>query len=338
MDIFEKKIDCGVNLEPVIDTDECIVFKMTSDSGSGNVVVRKVFDGAFIMHSDINMKECISGFRVQNDVEMLSIDHCREGRMEFKDKQGNVSYLQEQEVRIDTRRNHTGTAFFPLRRYRGISIGFETERAEHTLKSIFGGFSVDISTLKEKFCTKDVPYIMKDERIEHLFSELYFVPKKIKKDYYKIKTLELILYLDALQPYTAKEQRMYFFKEQIEKVKAIEEKITSDLQVHYNISELAEMYDMSVTSMKECFKEVFGDTIYSYLKRFKMNKAAALLVDSTKRTITEISGLVGYENASKFSGAFKSVMGQTPMEYRKTYHQNGAVLTNRSSDDDAAVI
>lgn len=98
------------------------------------------------------------------------------------------------------------------------------------------------------------------------------------------------------------------------------------------------MYDMSVTSMKDCFKEVFGDTIYSYLKRYKMNKAAALLIDSSKRTITEISGLVGYENASKFSGAFKSVMGQTPMEYRKTYHQNGAVLTNRSSDDNDAVI
>ncbi|MCR5600961.1 MAG: helix-turn-helix domain-containing protein [Ruminococcus sp.] len=302
------------------------------------MVVRKVFDGAFIMHIDINMKECISGFRVQDDAEMLSIDHCREGRMEFKDKHGSFSYLQEQEVRIDTRRNHSGTAFFPLSRYRGISIGFETERAEHTLKNIFGGFSVDISTLKEKFCSRDVPYIMKEDYIEHLFSELYFVPKKIKKDYYKIKTLELILYLDALQPYTAKEKHMYFFKEQIEKVKAIEEKITSDLQVHYNISELAEMYDMSVTSMKDCFKEVFGDTVYSYLKRYKMNKAAALLADSAKMPITEISGLVGYENASKFSSAFKSVMGQTPMEYRKTYHQNGSVLTNRSSTDDGTVL
>lgn len=338
MDLFEEKINYGYNLEPVIDTDECMVFRMTSESGAGNIVVRKVFDGAFIMHSDINMKECLSGFRVQNDVEMLSIDHCREGRMEFRDKQGNFFYLQEQEVRIDTRRNHMGTAFFPLKRYRGISIGFETERAEYTLKNLFGGFSVDVSSLKDKFCSNDVPYIMKEDYIERLFSELYFVPKKIKRDYYKVKALELILYLDALQPYTAKKQHMYFFKEQIEKIKAIEEMITSDIQVHYNLSELSEMFDISVTGMKECFKEIFGDTIYSYLKRYRMNKAAALLVDSPKKTITEISGLVGYENASKFSSAFRSVMGQTPMEYRKTFRQNGSDLTNRSSTDDVPVI
>lgn len=55
--------------------------------------------------------------------------------------------------------------------------------------------------------------------IEHIFSELYFVPQQIKGDYYKVKAMELLLYLDALQFSDSKEDRPYFYKGQVEKSK-----------------------------------------------------------------------------------------------------------------------
>mgnify|MGYP004616900821 FL=1 len=48
-----------------------------------------------------------------------------------------------------------------------------------------------------------------------------------------------------------------------------------------------------------------------------MNLAAELLVKRREASIAEIGGEVGYNNAGKFTEAFKRVMGLTPSEYRR---------------------
>ncbi len=56
------------------------------------------------------------------------------------------------------------------------------------------------------------------------------------------------------------------------------------------------------------------------MKRYRIH-AAVHELEAGKHSITEIAGMVGYENASKFTAAFKSVMGCTPREYRKNADQ-----------------
>lgn len=68
--------------------------------------------------------------------------------------------------------------------------------------------------------------------------------------------------------------------------------------------------------MKSCFKEVYGDSIHAYVKKYRLQKAAEL-IKNTDMTIGEIASTVGYDNASKFSGAFKTVIGNTPGDFRK---------------------
>lgn len=109
----------------------------------------------------------------------------------------------------------------------------------------------------------------------------------------------------------------YYDKTQMEKIRAIHEQITSNLQVRVTIEELSKQYDMPATSMKKCFREIYGDSIYSYQKRYCMNVAANLLMEDSKVEIQEIALKMGYENPGKFSSAFKSVMGVTPAKYRK---------------------
>lgn len=103
----------------------------------------------------------------------------------------------------------------------------------------------------------------------------------------------------------------------MEKIRAIHEQITSNLQVRVTIEELSKQYDMPAASMKKCFREIYGDSIYSYQKRYRMNVAANLLMEDSKVEIQEIALKMGYENPGKFSSAFKSVMGVTPAKYRK---------------------
>ena len=97
--------------------------------------------------------------------------------------------------------------------------------------------------------------------IEHIFPNFYNVPVKIKKDYFKIKVLELLLYLDALELSGHTEERPYFYKSQVEKIKAIQSLLTQDLTKNYTLEELSAKFDIALTPMKNCFKSVYGSPI-----------------------------------------------------------------------------
>ena len=318
--LFDEKIYCGSNVKNVIQTEDCMVLQLYDESGEGTMTVHKIFDGVYIMYNDMHLKECISDFQLREGCSFFCIDHCREGCIENEIQGHAYSYLQEHEMRVDNRKNHSGQVYFPLRHYHGISLGFDLETAVPVLKKILGGFSVDLYELQKKYCDDKKPFVIHNEPgIEHLFSELYFVPQQIKADYYKVKALELLLYLDALQFSDTKEERPYFYKGQVEKIKAIHSLITENLQEHYTMDDLASQFQISLTGMKNCFKKIYGDSMYSYLRRYRMNVAATMLRQDSQKGIADIAGAVGYESPSKFATAFKQVMGQSPMEYRKSF-------------------
>ena len=49
---------------------------------------------------------------------------------------------------------------------------------------------------------------------------------------------------------------------------------------------------------------------------------AAELLRSTDRTVLDIAGQFGYDNASKFARAFRDVIGVSPNEYRSGVDQD----------------
>ena len=144
------------------------------------------------------------------------------------------------------------------------------------------------------------------------------MPVKIKKDYFKIKVLELLLYLDALELSGHTEERPYFYKGQVEKIKAIQALLTQDLTKNYTLEELSTRFDIALTPMKNCFKSVYGSPIFTYMRNYRMNYAASLLKSDKSLKVAEIAGLVGYDSPSKFASAFHQTMGKTPLEYRKS--------------------
>lgn len=64
------------------------------------------------------------------------------------------------------------------------------------------------------------------------------------------------------------------------------------------------------------FKQIYGDTPYAYIKKYKMNKAA-FLIATTDLNISDIALSLGYLNASKFTEAFKDINGVLPKDYKK---------------------
>ena len=85
---------------------------------------------------------------------------------------------------------------------------------------------------------------------------------------------------------------------------------------HYTIEELSVRFKMSPTVLKKCFKGVYGNSVYAYMKKYRLQMAERLLKEN-KLTIGEIALQIGYQNPNKFTSAFRTEYGMTPTEYRK---------------------
>ena len=122
-----QEMYCGPNVQNLVESDDCKVMRLSDNSGEGMMTLYHVFPGVFLMYNDFHMKECVSGF--QTDMDLLCIDHCREGRIEQEVGQNAFSYLEAGDLRVDRRIHHSGKVEFPLSHYHGISIGFQMETA-----------------------------------------------------------------------------------------------------------------------------------------------------------------------------------------------------------------
>ena len=302
----------------ILENDSCRVTKVTGETGEGVMTMYQVFDGVYLMYHDFHMRECVAEFAPEE--ALLCIAHCREGRIEMSSENGTSYYMEKGDMRIDNMTNHRGACRFPLCHYHGITIGFMADRAEAALRKEMPSFEFDIKELTAKFCSDDTPFVIRNEpSVEHLFYQLYKLPGRVQKDYFKIKIMELLLYLSGMEVDPYKVERPYFYASQVEKIRAIERLITSDLTHSHTLEELSDRFSISLTTMKRCFKSTYGSPIYSYLKKYRIHQAANLLITRRELKTSVIGAMVGYESPSKFTAVFHEMMGETPLGYRKNH-------------------
>ena len=92
--------------------------------------------------------------------------------------------------------------------------------------------------------------------------------------------------------------------------------INEHMDTRLTIEQLAARFFVSPAQLKKSFYSVYGESIYAYVRAYKM-QSAALRMQTTGQSISEIASAFGYDNSSKFSKAFRDVMGVSPTEYRK---------------------
>lgn len=302
----------GVSL---VETDGCSVYQLRNETGEGTITIYEVFPGVALAYNDFHMRYFDSSFQPGCDV--FCIDHCREGRLEYAAKDGAYAYVEAGDLKLDRRLTHTGRFEMPLSHYHGAMVSIDMETACQSLPLEIRDFPVDLRALQQKFCKDIYPTVLHGAcSIEHIFGELYAVPEKIKRPYFKIKILELLLYLDALEIPENAAEKPYFYKTQVEKIKAMQRFLAEHMGESFTQEELSERFDISLTPMKRCFKSVYGTTIGGWLLQYRMNQAAVLLQTHRDESVAEIAGQVGYDSPSKFAMAFRKVMGLSPTEYR----------------------
>lgn len=301
--------------EPVQKEDGSFLFRFRNETGEGTITAYEVFPGVTLAYNDFHMSYYYSEFVPDRDV--FCIDHCREGRLEYSSGNNTYSYVEAGDLKLDRRLTHVKRFEMPLSHYHGAMVAIDLRIARKSLPETMKDFPVDVGRLCEKFCAGIYPNVIHEPAsIEHIFGELYGVPEKIKKAYFKTKIMELLLYLDALELPDLPEEKPYFYKAQVEKTKAVKRFLEEHMQESYTQEWLAGQFDISITALKKCFKSVYGIPIGSWMLQYRMNYAAELLNSRSSISIAQLAGEVGYESQSKFAMAFRKVMGMSPTEYR----------------------
>lgn len=297
-------------------SDGCSVWQFRNETGEGTMTVYDIFPGVMLCFNDFHMEYYNSSYVA--DRRILAIDHCREGRMEYSVGKGMVAYTAAGDMKLDLREQHTGRFDFPSCHYHGLTVAIDLNVISGSLANEVKDFPAAPENIIYRFSLGCYPCVVHGaEEIEHIFNEMYRVPEKIRIPYFKIKILELLLYLEAMTVPENENEPPYFYKTQVEKVKAIKQFLTEHISENFTQEELSGRFDMPMTTMKNCFRSVYGEPIGVWLTGYRMNSAAELLLRERDKSVAEIGSRVGYDNAGKFTAAFKKIMKLTPSEYRR---------------------
>lgn len=104
------------------------------------------------------------------------------------------------------------------------------------------------------------------------------------------------------------------------KIRKAKEIIIAKMAEPPSLQELANEIGLNLKKLKEGFKQIYGDTVYSFLFDYKMEHARRLL-ESNQFNVNEVGTQVGYSTASHFIAAFKKKFGTTPKKYVMSLNQ-----------------
>ena len=103
---------------------------------------------------------------------------------------------------------------------------------------------------------------------------------------------------------------------EIHPVQAAKQYIQQNYGKAITLSEIAEKLNFSSVYFGNMFKKHTGKTFNAYLTDVRMDQAKQLL-KKQEYSISQIAGMVGYQDIKYFSRTFKNVYGVKPSEYRK---------------------
>lgn len=294
------------------------IYQLENDTGTGELLCYEVFPGIQLTYNSLDMNTCFQGVRPEHG--FLQINHCFEGCWEMELSGGMVGFLGEGDMAVnDPAKLQIADSRLPLGRYRGITILLELESAQTSLKEFFPDSGIDLYSIRNKICPDNEWFLLKARpEIEHIFSELYCVDDRIRKTYNLVKTVELLLFLSIVDDKSS-EVLPRFSKQVVESTKRVYTFLMESPFDKLTICELAARFNVAETSLRQCFKSVYGQPIGAFLRSERIRRASYLLRDEEELTVGQIAQLVGYDNPSKFAAAFKAVMGQKPLSYR---HRN----------------
>ncbi len=144
------------------------------------------------------------------------------------------------------------------------------------------------------------------------------------KNQYRLLFLEsnilvlLLLQLEQIKSYSLNTITSKKSKTVLEKMYYAKNIILEKINNPMCLSDLAREVNTNECTLKKEFKNLFGTTVFSYIRDVKMQKAKKMLLYQ-ELSVNEVSDVLGYKNPQHFSTAFKKQYGVTPSNVKNIY-------------------
>jgi AraC-like DNA-binding protein len=143
----------------------------------------------------------------------------------------------------------------------------------------------------------------------------YNLNQSIKDLYFKGKAYELLsLYFNRSEDANIEHCPFLADETNVIKIRKAKDIIIARMAEPPSLQELADEIGLNLKKLKEGFKQIYGDSVFSFLFDYKMEVARKLL-ESGDDNVNEVGLKVGYSTASHFIAAFKKKYGTTPKKY-----------------------
>lgn len=175
-----------------------------------------------------------------------------------------------------------------------------------------------------------IPFLSQENRDKKYYSQEGFSPAiavilsqminynlhpSIKALYIKGKVYELIaLYFNKSDDADIEQCPFLVDEDNVRRIRQAKEIMISRMAEPPTLAELSEEIGLSLKKLKEGFKQIYGDSVFSFLFDYKMEYARKML-ETQKYNVNEVGLRVGYSTASHFISAFKKKYGTTPKKY-----------------------
>ena len=250
------------------------------------------------------------------DQEFIQFHFCSKGQMNFSFNQGNYNFPLSD--------GHSMLLFNPQK-----TLPIDLELAPQTwlvsilisvtrFHSLFSSDADHISFLSPENSSKKyydtLPFT---SSIAVVLSQVLQakVHDSMKELYFKGKVYELLsLYFNKSEDPSLEQCPFLVDEENVQKIRRAKDIILERMTDPPSLENLSLEIGLSLKKLKEGFKQLYGDTVYSYLLDHKMEDARRML-DSQKFNVNEVSLKLGYSTASHFIVAFKKKYGTTPKKY-----------------------
>ena len=282
-----------------------------SSAGTGSVKVLQLFNELNVLLVDAVFNEALIYKRPQSE-KRYYILHFEDmyilgtAKSTIDDEQLQKTNTRHSLVRL-TSNIFSFTEELPPGTYiKSIKILFD----EKWLKKYLG-LSADTSVLQKYLSLKTESYDIEpmDTSYLKLMEEILSVPQNdpLQNIYLQNRVALLVeRFFTRIHEKADLVGRMFRLTEDdIQRLIKVEQSLVKDFsELPPTIEEFSKMVSMSSTKLKKSFKEMYGNSIYSYYQKLRMQKARELLL-SGKYNIRQTAEAIGYINTGNFITAFK---------------------------------
>jgi len=135
--------------------------------------------------------------------------------------------------------------------------------------------------------------------------------------FFRIKAEELICRL-LMELEKRDEKHLYALNSKdIQTIYKVKEQVHAHLESPPVIKDLVLLANMSPTKLNRLFKQIFGNSIFSYYQELRIKEAARLLKEE-KLSVSDVGYQLGFTNLSHFTKVFEEHIGMKPKKWSMT--------------------